>query len=76
MLNKTYLQESFLENAEVVKQEGKYHNFFVNVYGTVVVKEFETHIRISMDDWNKFKQRLIPVLKQGDMKDGSTETGS
>ena len=46
------------------------------VYGSTVVEFYGDHVRMSLDDWNKYKQRLIPVLKQGDMKYGSTETGS
>lgn len=46
------------------------------VYGSTVVEFYGDHVRISLDDWNKYKQRLIPVLKQGEMKHGSTETGS
>lgn len=46
------------------------------VCGETRIELYLDHVRISLDDWNKLKQRLIPVLKQGDMKDGSTETGS
>ena len=46
------------------------------VYGETRVEYFEDHVRISLDDWNKYKQRLIPVLKQGDRKHatGNSET--
>lgn len=45
----------------------------VHVYGDVVVKEFDNHIRIAKNDWLKYNQRLIPVLKQGDRKDATRD---
>jgi UDP-N-acetylglucosamine pyrophosphorylase len=51
---------------DVAKENEESYNFSVSVYNDVVVKEFKNHIRISMNDWEKFKQRLIPVLKQGE----------
>jgi hypothetical protein len=74
MLNLSYFEESLMENEETIERYGKYNHFVVHVYGDVVLKEFEKHVRISKSDWEKYKQRLIPVLKQGEMKHGSTET--
>jgi hypothetical protein len=76
MLGRSHLQDAYMENNEIIKHDGRDIPFTVSVYGEVIVKEFETHVRISKDDWNKYKQRLIPAFKQGDMKHGSTETGS
>lgn len=47
----------------------------VMIYGSTRVDIYDDHVRIPLRDWNDIKQRLIPVLKQGDMKHGSTETG-
>ena len=44
----------------------KMHLVHIHVYGSTIVKEFKDHIRISSDDWEKIKQWLIPILKQGD----------
>jgi hypothetical protein len=71
MLNRSYFAESIIEGNEVLEAP-----FQCLVFGEVVVREFESHIRISKKDWDKYKQRLIPVLKQGDRKDGNAETGS
>ncbi len=77
MLGNSYYAEANRENNEVpYKLDERYKPFEVSVYGDVLVREFETHVRISKDDWNKYKQRLIPVLKQGDTKDGNTEAGN
>lgn len=46
------------------------------IYGTTRVEFYEDYVRIPMSDWNDIKQRLIPVLKQGDRKYGNAETGS
>lgn len=48
----------------------------IHVYGETVVKEFDNHIRIRKEDWNKFSPRIIEALKQGDKKHatGNTET--
>jgi hypothetical protein len=51
---------------DVIKENEESFIFGVTVYNDVVVKEFKNHIRISMKDWNNYKQRLIPVLKQGE----------
>jgi len=54
-----------------ILDEENLRRFTIQVYNEVVVKEFENHIRISKRDWDRLKQRLIPVLKQeetGDMK--------
>ena len=67
---KSYYADAYDENQELVRTE----KLTLGVYGDVVVKEFPSHVRISREDWEKHKQRLIPVLKQGDWKDGSTET--
>ncbi len=75
MLGRSYHSDALHENNEVpMKADERYKPFEVHVYGEVVVREFETHVRISKNDWDKYKQRLIPVLKQGDRKDGSTDT--
>lgn len=57
-----------------LKENEQAADFDVQVYGETVVKEFSNHIRISKTDWNKYKQRIIPVLKQGDMKHASRDT--
>ena len=46
------------------------------IYGTTRVEFYDEHVPIPLSDWNDIKQRLIPVLKQGDSKNGSTETGN
>ena len=75
MLGRRYVQDAYAENNELPSRLDSHHKpFEVHVYGEVVVREFETHVRISKRDWDKYKQRLIPVLKQGDRKDGSTNT--
>ncbi len=75
MLGRSYVQDAYAENNELPSRSDSHHKpFEVHVYGEVVVREFETHVRISKRDWDKYKQRLIPVLKQGDRKDGSTNT--
>ena len=38
------------------------------IYGETRVRFFEDHVRISLDDWNKFSPQIIAALKQGDMK--------
>lgn len=38
------------------------------IYGETTINIFETHISIPLSDWNKIKQRLIPVLKEGENK--------
>lgn len=67
----TYATEALQEEAAAEKE---FYNFEVNVYGEVVVKEYSNHVRINKRDWDKFKQRLIPVLKQGDMKHATGNT--
>jgi hypothetical protein len=75
MLGRSYVQDAYAENNELPSRSDRMHKpFEVHVYGEVIVREFETHVRISKNDWDKYKQRLIPVLKQGDRKDGSTDT--
>jgi len=46
------------------------------IYGTTRVRFFEDHVRISLDDWNKFSPQIIAALKQGDRKHatGNRET--
>ena len=44
------------------------NKFDVNVYGECAVKIYAGHVTLSREDWEKYKQRLIPVLQQGDKK--------
>lgn len=77
MLGNSYSEDAHRENHEVpCRSDERYKPFEAHVYGCVVVREFESHVRISKDDWDKYKQRLIPVLKQGDRKNGNTEAGN
>jgi hypothetical protein len=57
-----------------IKENEMAADFDVEVYGTTVVKVFPNHIRITKTDWDNIKQRLIPVLKQGDMKHATGNT--
>lgn len=62
MIGESYMKEAYRENSEVDKNIP----FTVHVYGEVVVKEFSSHIRISKEDWNKFRPQIVAALKQGD----------
>lgn len=50
-------------------------DFSVHVFGECIVKDYADHVRINKRDWNKFKQRLIPVLKEETYASGNTEAG-
>ena len=77
---KTYIQETECdacgEPLQIELEQHIEHRSDLWVYGTTRVEYFEDSVRIPINDWNKLKQRLIPVLKQGDTKDGNAETGS
>ena len=44
------------------------YDFQISVYGETVVREYQNKIEISLSDWEKIKGRLIPVMKQGEVK--------
>ena len=56
----SYRKEIYAENEQ--------YDFEIHVYGQTVIKEFEDHVRIRLNDWNEIKQLVIPALKQGDKK--------
>lgn len=74
-----YIEETECGNCGetlIIEHEKEDDRKDVWIMGTTRVEFYQDHVRIPLSDWNEIKQRLIPVLKQGDMKNGSTETGS
>lgn len=59
----TYRERTLQENEEKMMD--------IEVHGTTVVKKFSNHIRIANADWDKIKQQVLPVMKQGAKNHGN-----
>lgn len=51
--------ESLMVEVELPKER-----YDISIYGTTMIKEYRDKIEISLNDWEKIKQRLIPVMKR------------
>ena len=39
-------------------------HYDISVYGMTLVREYKDKIEISLNDWERIKERLIPVMKR------------
>lgn len=63
--------ESFRKYVETIINN--YYNYSHIYAGNYVLREYNNHVEISIEDWNENKERIIAIL-QGDEEHGNRNT--